>query len=233
MTAVDTLPVGLGLDPEEAQTRFDGLQAKLVPLWQSMEPMTQDEQTIVVVCSMTLEDPNMPAAVLQAYEERFLFLLLLLRQPRARLVYVTSQAVQPEHRRLLPRPAPGHHPLARAAATPPRVSARRLVAAAVREAPRAAAAARADPQPRARSRPRPPRPLQHDGARARPRARAGDPDVRRRSSLLPVRDEDRLPAPVRRAGRAASARPGGPVHDRGAWRRRSPSCARSVPECRR
>src|SRR5206468_2424097 len=31
-----------------------------------------------------------------AYEERFLFLLLLLRQPRARLIYVTSQAVHPD-----------------------------------------------------------------------------------------------------------------------------------------
>ena len=93
--SVDTLPVGLGLDPEEAQTRFDGLQEKLVPLWASMERMTQDEQTIVVVCSMTLDEPNVPAAVLQAYEERFLFLLLLLRQPRARLVYVTSQAINP------------------------------------------------------------------------------------------------------------------------------------------
>jgi hypothetical protein len=32
---------------------------------------------------------------MQAYEERFLFLLLLLRQPRARLVYVTGQAIHP------------------------------------------------------------------------------------------------------------------------------------------
>ena len=74
--------------------------------------MTQDEQTIVVVCSMTLEDPNMPAAVVQAYEERFLFLLLLLRQPRARLVYVTSQAVHPSivdyYLGLLPGIIPSH-----------------------------------------------------------------------------------------------------------------------------
>ena len=62
MTAVDTLTAGLGLDPEEAQTRFDGLQEKLVPLWRSMDRMTHDEQTIVVVCSMSLEDPNWPAA---------------------------------------------------------------------------------------------------------------------------------------------------------------------------
>jgi hypothetical protein len=110
--AVDPLTVGLGLSPEEAQARFDALQQKLVPLWQSMERMTEDEQTIVVVCSMTLDEPNIPGTVIQAYEERFLFLLLLLRQPRARLVYVTSQAVNPSiidyYLSLLPGVIPSH-----------------------------------------------------------------------------------------------------------------------------
>ena len=107
-----SFPIDLGLSPEAAQARFDGLQQTLVPLWQSMERMTQDEQTIVVVCSMTLDEPNIPPAVLQAYEERFLFLLLLLRQPRARLVYVTSQAVNPSivdyYLALLPGIIPSH-----------------------------------------------------------------------------------------------------------------------------
>jgi hypothetical protein len=110
--SVDTLPIDLGLSPTEAQDRFDELQQHLVPLWQSMDRMTQDEQTIVVVCSITLEDANMPASVFQAYEERFLFLLLLLRQPRARLIYVTSQAVNPSvidyYLDLLPGVIPSH-----------------------------------------------------------------------------------------------------------------------------
>ena len=80
---------------EGAPARFEELQRKLVPLWESIQRMTDDEQTIVVVPSLTLDDPGWPSSVLQAYEERFLFLLLLLRQPRARLVYVTSQAVNP------------------------------------------------------------------------------------------------------------------------------------------
>jgi len=109
---VDALPIELGLSPEDAQARFDALQEKLVPLWHSMERMTEDEQTIVVVCSMTLDEPNIPASVIQAYEERFLFLLLLLRQPRARLVYVTSQAVNPSvieyYLDLLPGVIPSH-----------------------------------------------------------------------------------------------------------------------------
>src|SRR5215831_3166566 len=92
--------------------RFEELQRRLVPLWRSIQTMTQDEQTIVVVPSLTLEDPGWPSSVLQAYEERFLFLLLLLRQPRARLVYVTSQAVNPSvidyYLDLLPGVIPSH-----------------------------------------------------------------------------------------------------------------------------
>src|SRR5437763_5937833 len=97
---------------EETAARWDELQRRLVPLWQSIQTMTQDEQTIVVVPSMTLDDPGWPGSVLQAYEERFLFLLLLLRQPRARLVYVTSQAVNPSvvdyYLDLLPGVIPSH-----------------------------------------------------------------------------------------------------------------------------
>src|SRR6266850_3364911 len=84
----------LGPTPAEAEARFDQLQRKLVPLWKSIQSFNQDEQTIVVVPSLTL-DFECSSSELQAYEERFLFLLLLLRQPRARLVYVTSQMIQP------------------------------------------------------------------------------------------------------------------------------------------
>jgi PGM1 C-terminal domain len=97
---------------DEPAARFDELQRKLVPLWRSIQTMTPDEQTIVVVPSLTLDDPGWPSSVLQAYEERFLFLLLLLRQPRARLVYVTSQAVHPSivdyYLDLLPGVIPSH-----------------------------------------------------------------------------------------------------------------------------
>ena len=89
------LPIpDLGLSPAEAEAEFDRLQKKLVPLWQSIQSFNQDEQTIVVVPSLTI-DFECSSSELQAYEERFLFLLLLLRQPRARLIYVTSQMIQP------------------------------------------------------------------------------------------------------------------------------------------
>ena len=48
----------------------------------------------------------------QAYEERFLFLLLLLRQPRLRMVYITSMPIAPAiveyYLALLPGVIPSH-----------------------------------------------------------------------------------------------------------------------------
>ena len=34
---------------DDVQTRFDALQRKLVPLWQSIQTFTDDAQTIVLV----------------------------------------------------------------------------------------------------------------------------------------------------------------------------------------
>ena len=92
----DPALVGLpaGLSAEEAAAQFDSLQQRLVPLWRSIESFNQDEQTIVVVPSMSI-DMAITGLEVQAYEERFLFLLLLLTQPRARLTYVTSQMIHP------------------------------------------------------------------------------------------------------------------------------------------
>jgi len=76
------------------QDLFDRLQEKLVPLWKSIQSFNQDEQTIVVVPSFSVDLP-LRGSEIQAYEERFLFLLFLLRQPNARLIYITSQTINP------------------------------------------------------------------------------------------------------------------------------------------
>jgi hypothetical protein len=95
----------------DSQIEFDQLQKKLVPLWKSIERFNQDPQTIVVVPSMSIDAID-SGAVIQAYEERFLFLLLLLRQPRARLIYVTSRTILPNivdyYLDLLPGVIPSH-----------------------------------------------------------------------------------------------------------------------------
>ena len=94
-----------------SSAEFDRLQKKLVPLWKSIERFNQDPQTIVVVPSMSIDALD-SGAVIQAYEERFLFLLLLLRQPRARLIYVTSRTILPSiidyYLDLLPGVIPSH-----------------------------------------------------------------------------------------------------------------------------
>ena len=82
------------IDPQD-QDAFDQLQEKLVPLWSSLDHLNKDEQTIVVVPSADL-DVALTASHLQAYEERFLFMLFLLRQPRARLIFVTGQEISDE-----------------------------------------------------------------------------------------------------------------------------------------
>ncbi len=95
----------------ELEAQFDQLQRKLVPLWKSIQSFNQDPQTIVVVPSISV-DMIGTGAVMQAYEERYLFLLLLLRQPRARLIYLTSQTILPSiidyYLDLLPGVIPSH-----------------------------------------------------------------------------------------------------------------------------
>jgi len=87
----------LGVSEHEAEIRFDKLQAKLIPLWKSirgLDPKNQGEQTVVVVPSQSIEF-DCQGAEMQSYEERFLFILMLLRQPRTRMIYVTSQTILP------------------------------------------------------------------------------------------------------------------------------------------
>jgi hypothetical protein len=98
-------------DPSAITARFHELQKKLVSQWSHIGAMNEQEQTIVVVSSISLEFSG-TGSILQAYEERFLFLLLLLRQPRARLIYLTSQPILPEvleyYLALLPGVIPSH-----------------------------------------------------------------------------------------------------------------------------
>ena len=88
----------------------------------------------------------------QALEERFLFLLLLLRQPRLRMVYVTSQPINPLDRRVLPVAAAGGHPEPRAVPALPGPGRRLGPRAAHGEAPGPPPADGPDPRPGPRPR---------------------------------------------------------------------------------
>ena len=75
---------------------FERLKPKLRDLWSAVFPGDEAHYTSVVVPSLTLEPEELetlPGAI--SYEERFLFLMIRLRNPRARLVYVTSVPIHP------------------------------------------------------------------------------------------------------------------------------------------
>ena len=75
---------------------FHRIQARLPPLFDRVTGDRRQEQTVVVIPSLSL-DPEELAKVtgVHHYEERMLYMLMLLRRPRTRLIYVTSQAIDP------------------------------------------------------------------------------------------------------------------------------------------
>ncbi len=77
----------------ERYGRFDNLQLTMPSVWESMQ-LGFDDESVVVVPSISIERTTPGSGTItQAMEERALFLLLLLRQPRLRMIYVTSQPV--------------------------------------------------------------------------------------------------------------------------------------------
>src|SRR5215207_5393871 len=83
------------LPEAELQERFEALQRQLIPQWELIEAFTDEPYTMVVVPSLSGVDLPLDSTKRQAYEERYLFLLFLLRQPRAKVIYVSSEAIQP------------------------------------------------------------------------------------------------------------------------------------------
>jgi PGM1 C-terminal domain len=78
--------------------QFAVLQEKLRSLWPTitLRSIGDVERTVVVVHSVSLDVPDQLVPVFPAYEERFLCLVLsLLRAPRSKVVYVTSQPIHP------------------------------------------------------------------------------------------------------------------------------------------
>jgi hypothetical protein len=87
-------PGDLTLEEEVAQ--FERLKPRLTEVWETILNREEEPHTSVVVPSLTLDQSELrklPGA--SFYEERLLFLLIRLRNPRARMVYVTSQPVHP------------------------------------------------------------------------------------------------------------------------------------------
>ena len=99
------------LTEAERAARFSRLQERLGGVWGAMR-LNQPGESIVVVPSGATDGPHTTGAGLQVLEERFLFLLLLLRQPRLQVIYLTGRPV-PEriieyYLSLLPGVIPSH-----------------------------------------------------------------------------------------------------------------------------
>ncbi len=83
------------LGEEQRNTRFEGLQGRMSAVWDTWRKDFDDE-SVVVIPSVSVDPATARSAgQVQAYEERFLFLLLLLRQPRLRMTYVSSMPIAP------------------------------------------------------------------------------------------------------------------------------------------
>jgi hypothetical protein len=84
----------LPLEKEIAE--FERLKPRLAEVWDALNSVTDQPFTSVVVPSMTLDHEELQKLEgVSFYEERLLFLLIRLRNPRARVVYVTSQPIHP------------------------------------------------------------------------------------------------------------------------------------------
>jgi len=89
-------PFSADLSLEDEIGRFERLKPRMQGMWQALVDRDEEAYTSVVVPSLTLDQSELrklPGA--SFYEERLLFLLIRLRNPRARMVFVTSQPVHP------------------------------------------------------------------------------------------------------------------------------------------
>jgi hypothetical protein len=89
-------PFASELTLEEEIASFERLKPRMTDLWNVLTLRDEAAHTSVVVPSLTLDQSELKKlAGVSFYEERLLFLLIRLRNPRARMVFVTSQPVHP------------------------------------------------------------------------------------------------------------------------------------------
>lgn len=85
-----------GLTAAELVTRFNRLQQQLRDRWESVEEFDNVDADIVVLPSLSMDQRELQKIQgVHHYEERLLFSLIRLRNPRTRLVYITSQPLHP------------------------------------------------------------------------------------------------------------------------------------------
>src|SRR5690606_25035707 len=81
--------------PEEIRV-FQSLRDRIPALYKALESDPRTPQSVLIVPSLSLDRRELrKVSGVIHYEERMLVNLMLLRQPRTKLIYVTSQQLHP------------------------------------------------------------------------------------------------------------------------------------------
>ncbi len=100
------------LDERQRYVAYEALQQRMPEVWATMRHDSPEESAVVVPSVSLARTTAGSGTLMQAMEERALFLLLLLRQPLLTLVYVTSSPIDEDivdyYLGLLPGIIPSH-----------------------------------------------------------------------------------------------------------------------------
>src|SRR5262249_2781774 len=222
ITMIPKPPYARDLTLEQEIAEFEKLKPRLKEVWNVLTMREEEPHTSVIVPSLTLDQSELrtlPGA--SFYEERLLFLLIRLRNPRARLVYVTSQAVHPiilEYYLQFLAGIPASHARSRLTLLCADDASPRSLTEKILERPRLVGrirAGRIGPHPAVPTRftsPPLPLPLHLDDARAKARRAPRHPPERLRPEPPAPRDEVGEPEGLQGGGHRPSPRHRGPPH---------------------
>ncbi len=112
ISAPSARPTLSELTEPQRYAAYDRLQQAMPDVWAAMGRRLDDESVVVVPSVSIAHSTATSGTLVQAMEERALFFLLLLRQPRLRMIYVTSlpvaESVVAYYLALLPGVIPSH-----------------------------------------------------------------------------------------------------------------------------
>ncbi|MGB3494924.1 MAG: peptide ligase PGM1-related protein [Elainellaceae cyanobacterium] len=97
--AFQTMSAGFmppSMEAEERSQQFRQLQGQLSDHWNSIDEFDRSPHDILVIPSLSLDTRELEKVKgIHHYEERLLYTVIRLRNPRTRLIYVTSQPIHP------------------------------------------------------------------------------------------------------------------------------------------
>lgn len=83
-------------DQDETEA-FQALQKKLPTIWEEVHQQPRSPHSCLIIPSLSFDQEELQkVAGVPFYEERLMFMLMRLRRPGARLMYITSQPVDPD-----------------------------------------------------------------------------------------------------------------------------------------